>query len=89
MAGAVAAEGDGVVPNITPGEGGIGDWTAADISAFLETGFTPDFDTVGGSMVAVQRNMARLTEADRQAIAAYLKALPPRANGYPAPRPPS
>jgi hypothetical protein len=36
----------------------------------------PDYDVVGGSMVAVQENMARLPAADRAAIAAYLKALP-------------
>lgn len=85
LAGARAAEGDGIVPNITGGEGGIGDWSASDIAYYLESGFTPDFDSVGGSMAAVQRNMALLPEEDRQAIAAYLKALPPHPNGY-APR---
>lgn len=84
LAGAVAAEGDGIVPNITGGEGGIGDWSGGDIASFLETGFTPDFDSVGGSMVAVQKNMAMLSTADREAIAAYLKAVPPHPNGYPA-----
>lgn len=76
LSGAKAAEGDGNVPNITPGEGGIGDWSASDIAYFLESGFTPDFDSVGGSMTAVVRNLGRLPEADRQAIAAYLKAVP-------------
>lgn len=87
LAGAVAAEGEGIVPNVTSGEGGIGDWSAGDIAGFLETGFTPDFDTVGGSMVAVQKNMAMLPAADREAIAAYLKAVPPHPNGYPARQP--
>jgi len=32
--------------------------------------------------VAVQENMARLPADDRAAIAAYLKALPARPNGY-------
>ncbi|WP_214473320.1 cytochrome c [Mesorhizobium sp. dw_380] len=84
LAGAVAAEGSGVVSNITSGEGGIGRWSAADIANYLETGFTPDFDSVGGTMVDVQRNMAQLTPEDRAAIAAYLKAVPPHPNGYPA-----
>ncbi|MBM2711227.1 c-type cytochrome [Mesorhizobium caraganae] len=84
LAGATAAEGSGIVPNITSGEGGIGDWSEADIANYLETGFTPDFDSVGGAMVDVQRNMARLTPEDRTAIAAYLKAVPPHPNGYPA-----
>jgi len=84
LAGAVAAEGSGVVPNITSGEGGMGKWSQADIANYLETGFTPDFDSVSGAMVDVQRNMAELTAGDRAAIAAYLKAIPPHPNGYPA-----
>lgn len=87
LAGAVAAEGEGIVPNITSGEGGIGDWSASDIAGYLETGFTPDFDSVGGSMVEVQKNMAQLAPEDRAAIAAYLKAIPAHPNGYPARRP--
>jgi len=86
LAGAVAAEGEGVVPNITSGEGGIADWSEGDIANYLETGFTPDYDSVGGAMVEVQLNMARLPAADREAIAAYLKAVPPHPNGYPARR---
>jgi len=76
LAGAPNPEGRGRVPNITPGKDGIGDWSIADIAYYLETGFTPDFDTVGGPMVAVQENMAKLEAADREAIAAYLKAVP-------------
>lgn len=87
LAGAIAAEGDGIVPNITSGEGGIGSWSQDDIVNYLETGFTPEFDSVGGTMVEVQRNMARLTDEDRQAIAAYLKAIPPHPNGYPRRQP--
>lgn len=77
LAGAPGVDGKGNVPNITPGEGGIGDWSADDIANFLKTGFTPDFDSVGGTMVEVQENMAKLSDEDRQAIAAYLKDLPP------------
>lgn len=84
LAGAAAAEGDGVVPNITAGEGGIGDWSQNEIASYLETGFTPEFDSVGGSMVEVQKNMAELSAQDRAAIAAYLKAIPAHPNGYPA-----
>ena len=29
-------------------------------------------------MIQVQENMAKLTDEDREAIAAYLKSLPPR-----------
>ncbi|TGQ52231.1 c-type cytochrome [Mesorhizobium sp. M1C.F.Ca.ET.193.01.1.1] len=87
LAGAVAAEGSGVVPNITPGGNSIKSWSESDIANYLETGFTPDFDSVGGAMVDVQRNMALLTADDRAAIAAYLKALPAHPNGYPARKP--
>jgi len=82
LAGAAAAEGQGTVPNITAGEGGIGDWSADEIASLLESGFTPEFDSVGGSMASVVRNMAELPASDREAIAAYLKAIPARANGY-------
>jgi mono/diheme cytochrome c family protein len=89
LAGATAAEGSGIVPNITSGEGGLSKWSEADIANYLETGFTPDFDSVGGAMVDVQKNMAQLTAEDRAAIAAYLKAVPPHPNGYPARKKPS
>ncbi|UVK38164.1 cytochrome c [Mesorhizobium sp. AR10] len=89
LAGAVAAEGSGIVPNITSGEGGIGEWSQADIANYLETGFTPDFDSVGGAMVEVQKNMAALAPEDRAAISAYLKAIPPHPNGYPARKKPA
>jgi mono/diheme cytochrome c family protein len=79
LAGGPAPEGEGRVPNITSGEGGIGSWSARDIVYALESGFTPDYDTLGGSMAAVQANMARLPAEDREAIAAYLKAVPPLA----------
>ena len=77
LAGAPSLEGEGSTPNITPAGKNIAAWSASDIAYYLESGFTPDFDTVGGSMVAVQENMAKLTAADRAAIAAYLKAIPP------------
>jgi mono/diheme cytochrome c family protein len=80
LAGAPSPEGPGRVPNITSGEGGIGDWSAEDIAYFFETGFKPDFDSVGGSMVEVQENLAMLAGGDRSAIAAYLKAVPPQAS---------
>lgn len=77
LAGAPNPDGEGMVPNITPDEKGLADWSQGDIEYYLESGLTPDYDTVGGSMVKVQENMARLTDNDRAAIAAYLKAIPP------------
>lgn len=80
LAGGPAPEGDGRIPNITPGEGGLGGWSEGDVAYYLESGFTPDFDTVGGAMVDVQKNLEMLEAADREAIAAYLKAVPPHAS---------
>ena len=76
LAGAPAMEGSGRIPNITPSAEGIGSWSEFEIAAYLESGFTPEFDSAGGRMAAVIRNLARLPEEDRQAIAAYLKAIP-------------
>jgi mono/diheme cytochrome c family protein len=74
LAGAPNPSGRGRIPNITPA--GL-DWSEADIAAYLASGFTPDFDTAGGLMAEVVRNTAQLSDADRAAIAAYLKAVPP------------
>lgn len=83
LSGAHNPDGDGVIPNITPSDQGIGDWSEADIVYSLETGFLPDFDSFGGSMVSVQENMARLPAEDRDAIAHYLKSVPPLPDAVP------
>ena len=75
LGGAPNPAGKGRVPNITPG-GTTKDWSEADLVEYFTTGFTPDFDSVGGAMVEVQENLARLPASDRAAIAAYLKAVP-------------
>ncbi|MEO0830812.1 MAG: cytochrome c, partial [Pseudomonadota bacterium] len=77
LAGAPDPSGKGRVPNITPA---ALDWSEEDIAYYLESGFTPEFDSVGGHMASVVENMAQLTPEDRAAIAAYLKAVPPVAN---------
>ena len=76
LAGAPNPDGEGKVSNITPSKKGLAAWSQGDIEYYLESGFTPDFDTVGGAMVEVQENMARLPAQDREAIAAYLKNIP-------------
>lgn len=78
FAGGPEPDGKAFIPNITPHEQGIGEWSIDDIAIALKTGILPDFDTFGGSMIQVQENMAKLTDEDREAIAAYLKSLPPR-----------
>jgi mono/diheme cytochrome c family protein len=73
MQGAISADGKSRVPAITPAKLG---WSAGEIVQYLTTGFTPEYDSVGGHMVHVVENMAKLTEEDRAAVAAYLLALP-------------
>jgi mono/diheme cytochrome c family protein len=83
FAGGPDPEGEGFVSNIT--QKGLSDWSAKDISYFLETGQTPDGDSAGGSMVAVIRNTSKLSPQDRDAIADYLKSLP-AVEGPPRPK---
>jgi mono/diheme cytochrome c family protein len=67
--------GDGWVPNIT--QAGIGDYSERDIERILESGDQPNGDSVGGAMTPVVGNTSQLSAADRAAIAAYVKSLPP------------
>ncbi|MEJ8473895.1 cytochrome c [Roseibium algae] len=76
LEGAPAPTGEGRVPGLDPSSD-MGGWSLADIAYYLESGFTPEYDSVGGEMVDVQANMAKLPASDREAIATYLKALPP------------
>ena len=64
--------GRGNIPGLLPPEFG---WSETDVAYYLETGFTPDFDSAGGKMASVVENTARLTPEDRAAIAAYISAL--------------
>lgn len=82
FAGGPNPSGKGWIPNITPHADGI-KWSADDMATFLESGTTPDFDSAGGDMAEVVQNTARLTDADRKAMAAYLVSLPPRAGKDP------
>jgi mono/diheme cytochrome c family protein len=65
-------------PNITSDvKTGIGSWSIEDIQTLLKTGMTPDSDLVGSGMKAVVRGTSKLTDADRHAIAVYLKSVAP------------
>lgn len=76
FAGGPDPEGKGWVPNITQAESGLAKWSKGEIAELLKSGFTPDYDSVGGTMAAVVRNTAQLSDADRMAMAEYLKSLP-------------
>jgi len=79
LTGARMPVGDLVAGNLTPDKSGLADWTAADIATLLESGDLPEGGTVGAEMGEVVRNStSHLTAQDREAVAAYLKALPPQ-----------
>lgn len=73
FAGAPNPSGQGRIPDIRPG---ALTWSEADIRGYLKTGFTPEFDSAGGHMAEVVRNLSNLPDQDLAAIAAYLKAVP-------------
>jgi mono/diheme cytochrome c family protein len=67
--------GDGSVPNIT--QAGIKDYSEKDIAKILTTGDLPNGDSVGGQMGKLVGNISQIPEADRAAMATYIKTLPP------------
>lgn len=75
FAGGPNPDGEGWVPNVT--QKGLSDWSVKDIAYLLESGQTPDGDSVGSTMTRVIRNTGQLSDADRLAMATYLKSLAP------------
>lgn len=74
LGGAPNPSGNGTIPNITPG---TLTWSEEDIAYYLESGFTPEYDSVGGHMAHVVDNFAALDASDRAAVASYLKRVAP------------
>lgn len=74
----VYGPGHNYAPNITGDpHDGIGTWPLANITDLLSLGITPKGDFVAGPMAEVVAGTAKLTDADRHAIAVYVKSLPP------------
>jgi mono/diheme cytochrome c family protein len=70
--------------NLTPDkETGLGDWTTEQVIAAITKGETPN----GRKLFPVMPwpDLAHLSSQDAQAIAAYLKSLPPVKNAVPGP----
>jgi hypothetical protein len=81
MAGTAKGPEDQAMPNITPDpDTGIGKWSVEEIAEYLGTGNKPDGDVAGGLMGEVidgtLAGYKDLTQADRLAIAQYLKSIP-------------
>lgn len=70
-------------PNLTPDPTGLGTWTEDQIVTAIRTGTRPDGSQLAPAMPWM--GYAALTDEDAQAIAAYLKTLPPVANDVPGP----
>jgi mono/diheme cytochrome c family protein len=71
-------------PNLTPDEAtGLGRWSERDIVKAIRTGKRPDGRLLAPSMPWAA--FAELTDSDAEAIAAYLKSLPPVNNKVPGP----
>jgi mono/diheme cytochrome c family protein len=60
---------------------GLGNWTAAEIDEYLTTGRNAHATAAGSMLDKVTGSTSRMTEPDRQAIAVYLKSLPPHSLG--------
>src|SRR5262245_46311585 len=69
-------------PNLTPDvETGLGDWSEQEIATALRTGVRPDGRELAPAMP--WRSYATLSDADVQAVAAYLKSLAPVSHAVP------
>ena len=60
-----------------PDEAGLAAWSIEDITALLSTGRSPHAAVMGPMAEVVYRSTQYLTPADAQAMAGFLKALPP------------
>jgi mono/diheme cytochrome c family protein len=70
-------------PNLTPEpETGLGLWSEADIVRAVRTGVRPDGRVL--APVMPYHSYGRLTDADAQALASYLKSMKPVRNQAPA-----
>ena len=72
MRGGINPSGKGKIPSIHPLDL---KWTKDEIVEYLSSGFTPDYDMVGGKMASVVENISQLSDLDRELIAEYLIRL--------------
>lgn len=64
-------------------EAGVADWDTQDVVALLQTGTSPRGSTMGPMAEVVFRSTQYLNDADLQAMAVYLKALPQQTQAAP------
>lgn len=86
LGGALLPAGRGYAPALTrPGEAGVAHWPAAEVVALLRDGVAPHGRASGAMAEVVAGSLQHLPEADLQAMAEYLRALPQQADRPPAP----
>jgi mono/diheme cytochrome c family protein len=73
----------GWIPNLTPHETGMKAASKGALAGVLSTGLKDDGDFVGGSMGSVSKNWGNVPKADVDAVAEFLKGLPPVENARP------
>ncbi len=64
-------------PNLTPAADGLHSWSVQDIADYLKTGRNQFADVFGPMNEVIMNSTRNLTDADVQAMATYLKGLPP------------
>lgn len=69
--------------NLTPGEGGLGNYETADFARSIRHGVKPDGRPV---LMMPSQYFYRFSDADLGALIAYLRALPPVDRELPSPR---
>jgi mono/diheme cytochrome c family protein len=72
-------------PNITDAWNGIGAWSVQDIADYLKTGHNQYAYASGPMADAVKNSTSKLTDADINAMAVYIKSQPGRGGNPPAP----
>lgn len=82
FSGAPNLGGEGVVYNITSDAKALGSWAMDDIVALFQFGTTPAGNAMGGEMGKVRRELKTMTDADQEAVAAFLKSLPAIPSDY-------
>ncbi len=75
LEGAKKSETFSGAPDLVSALSNISTWSVEEIHYYLKSGFTPDYDSAGGSMVKVIDNLSKVDDDETLAIASYLKFL--------------
>lgn len=64
--------------NLTSAKEGVGSWAVADLTKYLNTGLSAHAGSFGPMNEVIANSLKQMTKEDVQAMAVYLKSLPPR-----------